>query len=654
MMTGNSIAEKFTTKFPIFKAGFQRVDEWVGRIVKAIRNIPPQMQANQHVAIGVIATANTLFFLIINSVANRLDRGCFDNQNQPSLTKRIFKVIVLNGALVGGSTLGMNLLLSKLTKYPLNRTILAAITVSAVIFRTAFGTASQKNKKDEQPVVAAPSSAPKENPKVEERPSVSATPLVSKENTKPIEQPSTSATLLASIKRSTLLASKIKTMVEERPSLRATPLISKEKTEPEARPSARATPRVLKEKNISEDRPLKKNEIAKAEEQPLASSPPPPSAIKKDFSKEVKSLVLIRKLAKKVLLKRKAQKQPDVISMTPQIKKPLNVIPMTPQGQKQLDHVVFPIQKQLADVLMTPQVKTQSEDVPEAPPFPLTTEKRKLEEKKFDNEPQEPNIQLAQLNKQNLAENQSQLKEIETYLGALKKVIQSIQKDLDQVEELRQEIEEMNTEIIQSEKDLKKKEEMLALLKEEEPVSYLQLQVKQGVVMPIPFYSLERFNDINTKLGIVELAPLPGKFLKPAQILILKRQQEKLKEEIAASKTLTAGRQSTINTTFLPKINNGILFNEFHDVLQLKKKKFAYWGSIATRLRQQIKNDETLVSPIPTGKTNQEVGKTNKETMASFIQKHPELELDMWQDLTRDQFAAILVKGDKYQDKLGS
>src|ERR1700733_8150312 len=98
-----------TTFSTIVDIGYQKAGEWSGHLIKIIQTIPQHMQANPHVAIGVITTANTLFIIAINVITNRLEK-CFQNSLRPlSTTKKVFKCITVNG-FVAGMTLGFNVL----------------------------------------------------------------------------------------------------------------------------------------------------------------------------------------------------------------------------------------------------------------------------------------------------------------------------------------------------------------------------------------------------------------------------------------------------------------------------------------------------------------------------------------------------------------
>lgn len=135
----SQVADKL---YGAFEQGFQKAGELGQRTIELLKNLPKHMQANQNVALGVFLVANNFFFFGINAIANRLEKY-FENPGQPlSMTKKIFKQIFLNGIVVGGATVGFNLLLAKLTQYSLSHFLIAAITATVVALRVMLGSKS--------------------------------------------------------------------------------------------------------------------------------------------------------------------------------------------------------------------------------------------------------------------------------------------------------------------------------------------------------------------------------------------------------------------------------------------------------------------------------------------------------------------------------
>ena len=118
-----------------FQKAFRIMGQLYGRSFRAIEKIPQLMKKNPNIAIGVIVATNAVFFTIINTVANWLNKR-FENHPEPITSgQSLIRYIILDGILVGGSVFAFNCFLSNATKYPLSNLTLAAITTAAIAVR---------------------------------------------------------------------------------------------------------------------------------------------------------------------------------------------------------------------------------------------------------------------------------------------------------------------------------------------------------------------------------------------------------------------------------------------------------------------------------------------------------------------------------------
>lgn len=112
-----------------------KVGELSGHVVRWIQDLPNEMKGKLHVAVIVVAAANNVFLFGIHKIANRLESGLGCASKRLSLTKKAIKHVGINGLFVGGATYGMNILLSKATKYPVRQSILVAFALTSVALR---------------------------------------------------------------------------------------------------------------------------------------------------------------------------------------------------------------------------------------------------------------------------------------------------------------------------------------------------------------------------------------------------------------------------------------------------------------------------------------------------------------------------------------
>lgn len=137
---------------PFLKNGAQQISQWKNHIIRFIQLIPQQMQQNSKIAVAVIATTNMVFFFAMRSITNKIDKR-LDNQAKPlNLAQRTIKHIFLNGIILGGSVFSANLLLSKITQYPLSKSVVAAITTAAILGRILLNQVGKCFARSEKPV----------------------------------------------------------------------------------------------------------------------------------------------------------------------------------------------------------------------------------------------------------------------------------------------------------------------------------------------------------------------------------------------------------------------------------------------------------------------------------------------------------------------
>jgi hypothetical protein len=137
------MADIYSINFPLkealpdlFKNTFRTIGEWAGRVVKQIQNLPRQMQNHPTTAFAVFLTANAIFLTVSNLFANYLaDRA----QNSRNANERKFNLLLIAG-MMGGATLTFNVIISKMTQYPLSHVIKGAITAFAVAIRLLINT----------------------------------------------------------------------------------------------------------------------------------------------------------------------------------------------------------------------------------------------------------------------------------------------------------------------------------------------------------------------------------------------------------------------------------------------------------------------------------------------------------------------------------
>jgi uncharacterized membrane protein len=127
----------------IFKHHVYPVSEWSGRFVKALQNIPQQMQSNPHVAIAVFTITNLALCMLLNLLTNHLHQRIVNCPKKLNEKEKKFNKILIDGVVVGTVIVLWNITFSKFTQYPLNKWTLAAITVTAVFARILINQSCQ-------------------------------------------------------------------------------------------------------------------------------------------------------------------------------------------------------------------------------------------------------------------------------------------------------------------------------------------------------------------------------------------------------------------------------------------------------------------------------------------------------------------------------
>lgn len=121
----------------IVKSAWWTVAEWYNRTVEYYRLIPIHLHQHPSHALAVFLTANVIFFIIfVNWLAQILEERV---PRELDGDDRKLNQILINGFVVGGSTLIFNTILSKLLSYPLSKSTLIAITATSIAIRLILG-----------------------------------------------------------------------------------------------------------------------------------------------------------------------------------------------------------------------------------------------------------------------------------------------------------------------------------------------------------------------------------------------------------------------------------------------------------------------------------------------------------------------------------
>jgi len=118
----------------VLKNGFHTVGELAGRVVKGIRSLPDLMQNNRNVAIGVFSGANAAFFTVAYLIVNFAERRILKHPEDLDEDQTLTKDVLVNAGF-GATVLVFNVILSKITHYPLSKTVLGIITIAAIAVR---------------------------------------------------------------------------------------------------------------------------------------------------------------------------------------------------------------------------------------------------------------------------------------------------------------------------------------------------------------------------------------------------------------------------------------------------------------------------------------------------------------------------------------
>ncbi len=141
-----SINRNITEAFNhIYQQCLQKTNLWRNHFVCIVSDISQRMQQNPHFAIGVIATTNAIFFSFVYVLIDRLNKD-IENQEQLNDKQRIFKHVLLDGALTGGSIFVFNVLFSKLMKYSLSQAVITTIATTAIVARVLLNSSTDNKK----------------------------------------------------------------------------------------------------------------------------------------------------------------------------------------------------------------------------------------------------------------------------------------------------------------------------------------------------------------------------------------------------------------------------------------------------------------------------------------------------------------------------
>jgi hypothetical protein len=150
----------------VFKKEWQNLGKLTDHTVRFLKNLPQRMQNNQNVALAVLSSANSVFFLFTYSFTNWLDRRCEHAGHPSDLNddEKMMKHLILN-LIAGSSVLTFNVFLSKVTKYPLTNVSLTLITTALIAAHILLNLISAKNEviTECQAIVSDKEKQPQEN-----------------------------------------------------------------------------------------------------------------------------------------------------------------------------------------------------------------------------------------------------------------------------------------------------------------------------------------------------------------------------------------------------------------------------------------------------------------------------------------------------------
>jgi len=126
--------------------GFRTIGELAGRAVQVFKNIPQHMQNNRNAAIGVFTVANAVFITVAHLFTNWLDRKIGKTDTEDA------KGLILTGLVYGGSVFTFNVIVSKITHYPLSWYAYSAITVTAIAVRVILNHQDNSNDDDDDEI----------------------------------------------------------------------------------------------------------------------------------------------------------------------------------------------------------------------------------------------------------------------------------------------------------------------------------------------------------------------------------------------------------------------------------------------------------------------------------------------------------------------
>ncbi len=117
------------------KHSFQFIHEWKNRVVSIIQTFSGRMHQNSTIAFNVFLIANTAFFTLNHILANWLEQRTLESPKELDNTEQRFNCFLINGLIVGCSTLTLNVMLSNITQYPISHSVKIAIVTTSIVMR---------------------------------------------------------------------------------------------------------------------------------------------------------------------------------------------------------------------------------------------------------------------------------------------------------------------------------------------------------------------------------------------------------------------------------------------------------------------------------------------------------------------------------------
>lgn len=116
-------------------SAYQKVADWTYRPIELMGTIPAYFKQNPNQASAAFITANAVCFFSVFWLAQILEERVESAPRRLGTDERRFNQFLINGLVVGGSSLIFNLVLSKLFDYHLSIMKLIAIAIASIALK---------------------------------------------------------------------------------------------------------------------------------------------------------------------------------------------------------------------------------------------------------------------------------------------------------------------------------------------------------------------------------------------------------------------------------------------------------------------------------------------------------------------------------------